>query len=86
MRDQLRTCSTCIEGPEVSVETVFQEAPQWLAVGDGPIPLSQEVLDHVMHCLGPWQWPANRTVSHVPLCLGWQTNERITCICFYIHT
>lgn len=49
------SCSvTCIEGSEVSLETVFQEASQWLDVRYGTLPFCEEVLNHVMNCLRPW--------------------------------
>lgn len=44
---------TRIEGPEVSLHTVLQEAAQWLDVGDWTFPFCEEVLNHVMNCLGP---------------------------------
>lgn len=63
--DQLLTCCfTCIEGPEVSLDTVLQEAPQWLNVRYGTLPFCEKVFNYVMNCLWSWQRPAMGTELH----------------------
>lgn len=60
---------TCIESSEISLNTVLKEATQWLDMRHRSLPLSKEVLNGVMNCLGPWQWPAFGAVVHLFLCL-----------------
>lgn len=53
-RSAARRNFTCIKCPEVSLHTVLQEPPQWLDMRYGTLPLCEEVLNHMMNCLGPW--------------------------------